>query len=297
MADCDRRGTKEVQEFRGRGTGTLSHPWFASEKGYCMKYLKTSDIAKAAGIHPNTVRLYEKWGLLPKIDRSPSGYRLFTGAHLTQVKLIRLTMRCTFFGREVKRTAYAVINSSAAGHYDEAFGLAVNLEKLIDTEYRQAEAAEKFLERWAAERKQSAVLRETSHAAEGSEEKTTEAVSMKKAAALLDITADMLRDWERNGLISIPRNPENGYRLYGPDEINRLRVIRALRRSKYSNMSILRAMAKLESGSAKGLREALDSPELDEDRGYLCFTDNLLTALDTAKDAVGKIVELLKTQL
>jgi hypothetical protein len=34
-----------------------------------MKYLKTSQIAKAAGVHPNTVRLYEQWGLLMPVDR------------------------------------------------------------------------------------------------------------------------------------------------------------------------------------------------------------------------------------
>jgi DNA-binding transcriptional MerR regulator len=25
-------------------------------------YLRTSDLAKAVGVHPNTVRLYEEWG-------------------------------------------------------------------------------------------------------------------------------------------------------------------------------------------------------------------------------------------
>jgi len=28
------------------------------------RYLRTSDIAKAVSVHPNTVRLYEKWGFL-----------------------------------------------------------------------------------------------------------------------------------------------------------------------------------------------------------------------------------------
>ena len=51
--------------------------------------LRTSDIAKAVGVHPNTVRLYEEWGFLPPIPRSPSGYRLFTGAHLDQMRLAR----------------------------------------------------------------------------------------------------------------------------------------------------------------------------------------------------------------
>lgn len=298
-----------------------------------MKYLRTSDIAKSVGIHPNTVRLYEKWGLLSAADRSPAGYRLFTGAHLFQVKLIRLAMKCTFFGREIKRTTYGIIKSSAAAHYSEALSLAADLEKIIDLELRQAEAAEEFLEQWAQERKRAEESQpadgskstyrsepadgsepadkngptDVSESTDGSEptygsepaevQHRTAPVSARTAAHMLNITTDMLRDWERNGLIKIPRNPDNGYRLYGPYEINKLRVIRALRRSKYSNMSILRAINKLESGSTEGLREALDSPELDEDRGYLCFTDTLLTALKTAKSAVGEIVELLKNQI
>ncbi len=272
-----------------------------------MKYLKTSEIAKSVGIHPNTVRLYEKWGLLPTAARSPAGYRQFTGAHLVQVKLIRLAMKCTLFGREVKKTAYGIISSSAEAHYIEALGLAEDLVEMIDTELKQAEAAEKFLEQWAEESKAAAALpgadaKSSGAASEGdisskSDVPANTAVSAKTAARLLDIKTDMLRDWERNGLIHIPRNPENGYRLYGPYEINRLRVIRALRRSNYSNMSILRAMNKLESGSAEGLREALDSPELDEDRGYLCFTDMLLTTLNTAKAATAEIIEILKEQI
>lgn len=260
-----------------------------------MKYLKTSDIAKSVGIHPNTVRLYEKWGLLPAASRSPAGYRQFTGTHLVQVKLIRLAMKCTLFGREVKKTAYGIIGSSAEARYKEALGLAEDLGKMIDTELKQAEAAEKFLEQWAEESKAAAAL--PGSAAKHSGAASEGAVSSKTAAHLLDITTDMLRDWERNGLIHIPRNPENGYRLFGQYEINRLRVIRALRRSNYSNMSILRAMKKLESGSAEGLRETLDSPELDEDRGYLCFTDMLLTTLNTAKAATVEIIEILKEQI
>ncbi|MBL7200262.1 MAG: MerR family DNA-binding transcriptional regulator [Anaerolineae bacterium] len=41
-------------------------------------YLRTSDIARAVGAHPNTVRLYEEWGFLPPIPRSPAGYRMYT---------------------------------------------------------------------------------------------------------------------------------------------------------------------------------------------------------------------------
>jgi DNA-binding transcriptional MerR regulator len=54
------------------------------------KFLYTSEVAAAVGVHANTVRLYEAWDFLPPIPRSQSGYRRFTPAHLEQMRLARL---------------------------------------------------------------------------------------------------------------------------------------------------------------------------------------------------------------
>lgn len=262
-----------------------------------MKYFKTSEIAKAVGLHPNTIRLYEQWGLLPEISRTAAGYRLFTQDHVDQVKLIRLVLKCTLFGREIKHTSYEIIKLSARSEYREALDRAGRLEALLRSECRQAEEAEHFLEEWGSRRR--AFKGTHGQPESGTNTATaspTAAISRNDAAKLLDITPDTLRDWERNGLISIPRDPRNGYRRYGADDINKLRVIRVLRRSNYSNMAILRAIQKLEAGSAEGLKEVLDSPEIDEDRGYLCFTDTLLTSLHAALDAVREIIRLLKNK-
>ena len=269
-----------------------------------MQYFKTSEVAKAVGLHPNTIRLYEEWGLLPSVSRTPAGYRLFTRDHIDHVKLIRLVLQCSFFGKTIKKTAYQIIHLSAEAKYDEALQCAHRLDEMIRKEHSQAEQAEKILEKWAINKKGENTACSKASLYEASAESpdnqplcTEEAISSRAAAEILEITVDILRDWERNNLIRIPRNSENGYRVIGPAEINKLRVIRALRRSRYSNMAILRAMQKLESGSTDGLREALDSPELDEDRGYLCFTDNLLTALKAAMEAMQQIIGHLQTKV
>src|SRR5947209_19070476 len=54
-----------------------------------MKFLRTSDLAKAVGVHPNTVRRYVDRGLLPPVEHSPSGYRRFTQRHLDCLRLAR----------------------------------------------------------------------------------------------------------------------------------------------------------------------------------------------------------------
>ena len=51
-----------------------------------MNRYRTSEIAKIIGIHPNTVRLYEELELIPKPDRMPNGYRVFTDLHIEQFR-------------------------------------------------------------------------------------------------------------------------------------------------------------------------------------------------------------------
>lgn len=58
-----------------------------------MNTYKTAEIAAAIGIHPNTVRLYEELELIPKPERRPNGYRVFTDFHIEQFRLARLAFR------------------------------------------------------------------------------------------------------------------------------------------------------------------------------------------------------------
>lgn len=54
---------------------------------------KTAQVAKVIGIHPNTVRLYEKLGLIPKPQRLSNGYRVFSNFHIAQFKLARTALK------------------------------------------------------------------------------------------------------------------------------------------------------------------------------------------------------------
>ncbi len=38
-----------------------------------MTIYKTSEVASIIGVHPNTVRLYEEWGLISKPERLENG--------------------------------------------------------------------------------------------------------------------------------------------------------------------------------------------------------------------------------
>jgi DNA-binding transcriptional MerR regulator len=239
-------------------------------------YIYTSEIAKAVGVHPNTVRLYEEWGYLPPVPRTPSGYRKFSEVHLDQMKLIRLAMNFTWMSGEIRRTAYAMINCGAEGDLGGALEIAYRLRVQIQAERAQAEAAADFLETWA---QGSAV------------ESKDKPRRIGEVAKLLNVTTDRLRNWERNGLIEVPRNPLNGYRFYRTREIGRLRVIRTLCQARYSQMAILRMLMRLDQGETQSLRTVLDTPREDEDIYFA--TDQLLSTLTDLEKKSQEVISLL----
>jgi DNA-binding transcriptional MerR regulator len=243
-------------------------------------YLRTSDLARAVGVHPNTVRLYEEWGFLPPVPRSRSGYRLFTEDHLDHMRLARTALREPWPGRAIKRSAYALVSLAASGDLGGALEEAYRYLSLVRAERARAEAAVDFLERWA-----KGVPADS----------TPEPLYIGAAAELLGVTRDMLRGWERNGLVRVPRDPNSGYRLYGAPELGRLRVIRMLRRAGYSVMSILRMCLRLDEGEDGNLREVLDTPRSDEDA--VRAADQWLSTLDGLQERAGDIIGQLEAMI
>lgn len=240
--------------------------------------MRTSELAKAAGVHPNTVRLYEQLGFLPLVERDPSnGYRRFTQAHLDQMLLARKAMRFNILSGSIRDTAYGIIAQGADGDLGGALELAYRLLSLVQAERAQAEAAADYLERWV-----DGVLPDPA----------TRALHIGEVAKLLDVSIDQLRNWERNHLLEVPRDLSNGYRLYGPNEIGRLRVIHILIRSRYSMMSILRALTKLDAGEVIEPRVALDMPEVGED--ILSVTDHWLSTLAQVEEDANALISQIE---
>ena len=242
--------------------------------------LYTSDIAKAVDCHPNTVRLYEEWGFLPPIPRSRSGYRLFAEEHLDQMRLARTALRGPWPGRKIKRSAVTLVRLAADGDLGGALEEAYQYQMLVRAECAQADGAAELLERWAQGTAADA---------------TEEPLHIGKAAALLGLTSDMLRNWERDGLIRVPRDARSGYRLYGATEIGRLRVIKMLRRAKYSTMSILRMLLALDHGWGGDLRQVLDTPRPDED--VYSAADRWLSTLAELEQRAGELIGQLEEMI
>src|SRR6266702_8391593 len=56
-------------------------------------YLRTHELALAGHISVQQVRHYEANGLIPKAQRSPSGYRLYMQQHLAALKTVKSMVR------------------------------------------------------------------------------------------------------------------------------------------------------------------------------------------------------------
>ncbi|WP_379127165.1 MerR family transcriptional regulator [Paenibacillus sp. sgz500958] len=65
-------------------------------------YLR-GQIARAAGVNIETLRYYEKHGLLPAPSRTDSGYRLYSEEALQRMEFIQNAKRCGFTLKEIKK--------------------------------------------------------------------------------------------------------------------------------------------------------------------------------------------------
>jgi MerR family transcriptional regulator, copper efflux regulator len=66
-----------------------------------MATLTIGKAARQAGMGIDTVRYYERAGLLPAAPRTPAGYRLYTGQDVERLHFIRRAKRLGFSLEEI----------------------------------------------------------------------------------------------------------------------------------------------------------------------------------------------------
>lgn len=240
-----------------------------------MKTYKTAQIAEMIGVHPNTIRFYEEMKLLPVIPRTESGYRVFNDRHIGQLRLLRTAFRAEIISDRLRQEVYEIVKTAAVDDIDGAY-----------------QSTQRYLKHlWEEKAKAEEAIRITLDIIENTRksDKTVVYSGRLEVAEMLRITIDVLRDWERNGLIRVPRNT-NGYRKYGLKEINRLKIIHTLRNAHYSMMSILRMLNRLDQGD-RNVREVIDTPGEEED--IVCAADRYITALSLAEKDALEMLDML----
>ena len=67
-----------------------------------MEGLKTAQLAREGVVNVETIRYYERHGLLPKVPRTPSGYRKFSDQAVTRLRFIKRSQELGFSLNETK---------------------------------------------------------------------------------------------------------------------------------------------------------------------------------------------------
>jgi DNA-binding transcriptional MerR regulator len=245
-----------------------------------LKYYKTSEVAEAAGVHPNTVRLYEKLDLLQRVRRGSNNYRLYTQAHMEQMRLARMALKSACVEGNIRKLAISITKTAAKGALGPALAEANDYMTHIKNEQSKAEEALAILQKWMNKKNEPGAA--------------DIFLGRGDTSRLLGVSIDVLRNWERNGLLDVPRKSENGYRLYGPKEIERAKVIRTLRTANYSMIAILRMLKSVDANSRESeILKIVSTPQPDEDMIYA--TDRwILTLSETEKNARELIRQIKK---
>jgi DNA-binding transcriptional MerR regulator len=193
------------------------------------------DIARRLGVSTSALRHYEDWGMLPPVERSESGYRLYTEEHVLYFECIRAMS--VGFGMELTVEA---LRRFRRGDVDDALWI-VN-EALVELQQRKRTADETIL------------ALESIDPAELDVKGKRKMMRIGDVSKLTGVAASAIRHWEKMGLIDPPRDDESGYRLYGPADVRHIRIIATLRMSVWSLETIRSVVRELDRNDLEQAR-------------------------------------------
>ncbi|HZG57190.1 MerR family transcriptional regulator [Paenibacillus sp.] len=226
------------------------------------------DIARKLCISTSALRHYEAWGIVPAIERSSNGYRVYTDEHVAYFECIRAMgpgfgMKLT---SEVLRKIQQKDVNSALWLVNEA-QVSLHREKFI------AEKTIQLLE-----------SKELDNLDKGKERKE---MTIGEVSAETEIPSSAIRYWEKTGLIKLTRD-ENGYRTFTNSHVRQILLIRTLRTANYPLETVLHILKELDQNNVEQARkiarnslENLHMKNHDQLRGMhylynLCRKVNLL---------------------
>jgi MerR family mercuric resistance operon transcriptional regulator len=104
--------------------------------------LSRGALAKSSGVNGETIRYYEKIGLMPNPMRSAGGHRIYDRAHLKRLSFIRRTRELGFALREIRgllelvdggEYTCAEVRDRTAVHLDDVSQRIRDLQKMQQT--------------------------------------------------------------------------------------------------------------------------------------------------------------------
>jgi DNA-binding transcriptional MerR regulator len=97
-------------------------------------WLRSGDVARRCGVSADTVRHYERLGLIPAAARTPAGYRHYPDSVCRRVRVVRGALRLGFTLREL--AGVMAIRARGAAPCHEVRRLARNRLEEVEAEIR-----------------------------------------------------------------------------------------------------------------------------------------------------------------
>lgn len=192
--------------------------------------IRPIDIARKLDIGTSALRHYEAWGIVPLPKRKPNGYRIYTEEHEAYFQCIRAMY--PGFGMATVRKIMPMIQQR---EFTKALWEVNNIQAELYQKKQQATQAMEILN----PDKMESFLKK----------RNKKWYTIGEVAHEIEVPATTLRHWEKEGLILPNRNPENGYRQYNHEDIQRLLIIRTMQSSVYLLDIVRDAMEKINQQS------------------------------------------------
>ncbi|GAA1369660.1 TioE family transcriptional regulator [Catellatospora chokoriensis] len=175
--------------------------------------LRPVDLARGQGLSTQAIRNYEEAGILPPADRTPSGYRVYTGLHVLALRAF-----AALAPGHGHQTATAIMRAVNEDAVEDALAIIDDSHLQLRDDRRTLTAVEQGLRDLA-----------------GAEPAVSRAAGafVGPLARQLGVKPATLRKWERAGVVRPRRDPATGYRVYSPADVRDARLAHQLRRGGY----------------------------------------------------------------
>lgn len=218
---------------------------------------RIGELSGLTGVKAGTIRFYEKCGFVGPVERASNGYRVYHERNIFQLRVCRLVFG-GFVNKRLRRESLKVLDASARWDLEAYERECANYQRAIEEDIeRTRKAIDICMEQMCRE------------------EREEKEYSKKQAAAMVGVTPEAVRNWERNGLLGCYEPYQR--RFYGQVLLNRMYVIRLLLDTGYSMMTIRSFMQEYDDGQPKNAEQLLINPR---EREELCYrSDRYLEAL------------------
>ncbi|SUA43017.1 zinc-responsive transcriptional regulator [Nocardia africana] len=208
-------------------------------------------MARRAGCSVQQVRNLERDGVLPAVERGPSGYRTYGAVHVLSARAYRL-LAAAVGPAEAK----VVLRAAHSGQHVPA---------LLDAAHARLDAQRRELR--LAQRAAEAIAEEPIGDA-----RSADSMTVSELAEALGVRASALRHWDAEGLVVPGRAGARGARLYAPEDVRDARIAHQLRLAGYRIPALRDLLSALRAFRGGDVAAALAAREVELDaRSWALF--------------------------